>query len=180
MEAIALVDRFGALGSSGSQPFLLKEDMRRFRDKTKGKAVIVGKTTLRDIGVKLPGRTTYLLSSSPTVEDAKLADYVCKDIDALIERLKENDDMSRAMVIGGATIYNQLVSYINRFYLAITLENHVENADVYLWGGAQDGELMNHVMQRNGMLLINTERFLDKKKDSDEEVPVWFTEYRRG
>ena len=51
------------IGRDGKIPWHLPEDMERFRRRTMGHVVVMGRRTWEEIGHPLPGRMTYLVSS---------------------------------------------------------------------------------------------------------------------
>ena len=61
---IAAMDRKRAIGRDGDMPWHLPDDLRRFKQLTLGKAVLMGRKTALSIGRTLPGRTSpYRISA---------------------------------------------------------------------------------------------------------------------
>ena len=60
MTAIAAVCENGGIGREGALLFHIREDLRRFRQLTLGKTVVMGRRTLQSLpgGRGLPGRRT--------------------------------------------------------------------------------------------------------------------------
>ena len=56
------------IGSGNQLPWRLPEDLRRFRELTTGKPVIMGRKTYESLGRPLPGRLNIVLSGSPGLE----------------------------------------------------------------------------------------------------------------
>ena len=113
MELIAAVYDNWGIGKDGTQPIALKADRKFFRETTKGAMVIVGRRTIEDFPGKqpLPGRVNVMLSRSGTeIPGFRL----CRSIEEAMELAKTTD---RVMVIGGGSIYRQLLPYCDVAYI---------------------------------------------------------------
>lgn len=122
MYAILMMDKDDCIGINHDQPLHLIKDLQRFKELTSGKTVIYGATTLKTFpGQKpLPNRNNIIISRSLSTQD--FMNYtdrnvtVYNSIDDLILTIK-NTNMMNAIVIGGASIYMQLMPFIHRIYL---------------------------------------------------------------
>lgn len=96
-------DRNGAIGSNNALPWHLPEDLRRFKEQTRGLPVIMGRRTFESLpGGALPFRLNLVVSRS-----AFLAADVAPATslrDALDQAARTG--LSRAYVIGGAQLYS--------------------------------------------------------------------------
>lgn len=113
MELIAAIYEDWGIGAGGTQPVALSADRKFFRETTKGAAVIVGRRTVEDFpGQKpLPGRENFLLSRScKELEGFR----VCADVEQVLEAVK---DCPRVFVIGGGSVYRQLLPYCTKAYI---------------------------------------------------------------
>ena len=109
---VAVFDDWG-IGKDGTQPIALSADRKFFRETTKGAMVIVGRKTLADFpgGRPLPNRVNVVL----TRQDAEIADViVCHSPEEAMELAKKAE---RAMVIGGGSVYKQLLPYCDTAYI---------------------------------------------------------------
>lgn len=115
MILIASTDRNGGIGKDNALLMRIPEDMRHFRTQTLGQTVIVGRKTLETFkeGRPLPDRHTVVLSTEPglKVEGA----VVASNLHELFEILK--GDRGRIYVIGGASVYRQLIGFCHRAIL---------------------------------------------------------------
>jgi dihydrofolate reductase len=59
---IAALDRNFAIGREGTMPWHLPDDLKRFKQLTLGKTVLMGRKTAVSIGRALPGRTNLVMS----------------------------------------------------------------------------------------------------------------------
>ena len=112
---IAAVAQNRALGKDGQLLWHLPEDMRYFRETTRGKPVIMGRKTwesLPDVFRPLPGRRTIVISRNPAYDapGATLAG-------SLEEAVRLAQDDAEVFVIGGAEIYRQALPLAQRLYL---------------------------------------------------------------
>ena len=109
---VAVYDDWG-IGKDGTQPIALSADRKFFRDTTKGAMVIVGRKTLADFpgGRPLPNRVNVVM----TRQDVEIPDVViCHSPEEAIELAKTAE---RAMVIGGGSIYKQMLPYCDTAYI---------------------------------------------------------------
>ena len=119
MELVVNVCENWAIGKGGDQIVYISADLKRFRQLTSGKTVILGRKTLATFpgGRPLKNRTNLILSGSGiSVEGAE----VFPDIPALLERLKDCD-LANVSVIGGASVYEALLPYCEKAYITKTL-----------------------------------------------------------
>ena len=109
---VAVYDDWG-IGRDGTQPIALSADRKFFRETTRGAMVIAGRRTIGDFpGQKpLPGRVNVALS-------AKVKEIpgftVCATVEEAAALAKTAD---RAMVIGGGSIYKQMLPYCDTAYI---------------------------------------------------------------
>ncbi len=109
---VAVYDDWG-IGKDGTQPVALSADRKFFRQTTRGAMVIVGRRTIEDFPGKqpLPGRENVVLTRS---SDQIPGFTVCHSPEAAAELAKK---AHRAMVIGGGSIYRQMLSYCDTAYV---------------------------------------------------------------
>ena len=109
---VAVYDDWG-IGRDGTQPIALSADRKFFRETTRGAMVIAGRRTIADFpGQKpLPGRVNVALTRS--VKEIP-GFTVCESVEAAVELAKTAD---RCFVIGGGSIYRQLLPYCDAAYI---------------------------------------------------------------
>jgi len=101
---VAVYDDWG-IGADGTQPIALRADRKFFRETTRGAMVIVGRRTVADFPGQqpLPGRQNVVLTRS----GGQIPGFtVCASPEEAIALAKT---APRAMVIGGGSIYRQLL-----------------------------------------------------------------------
>ena len=109
---VAVYDDWG-IGCCGTQPIALSADRKFFRETTRGAMVIAGRRTIADFpGQKpLPGRVNVALSrNAPEIPGFT----VCRSPEEAAELAKTAE---RAMVIGGGSIYKQMLPYCDTAYI---------------------------------------------------------------
>ena len=108
---IAAMTTDGVMGKDGKLPWHIPSDLNFFKNITYGKTLIMGRKTYENIP-KMKGRKKIVVSSSLIATDPEV--IVVPDIEALMPFLKTNETL---FVIGGSTIYEQLIPLCDRFYL---------------------------------------------------------------
>lgn len=121
---VAVYDDWG-IGCEGTQPIALSADRKFFREMTRGAMVIVGRRTIEDFPGKkpLPGRVNVALTR--TVKEIP-GFTVCASPEEAMELAKR---AQRAMVIGGGSVYRQMLPYCDTAY--ITKVHTVTDCDTY-------------------------------------------------
>lgn len=120
MKLIVNADIKWGIGKNGGLLFKNKEDMAFFREKTMGGAVIMGRRTLESLpdGKPLAGRTNIVLTRNPAYENRDV--IVCTTRAELLEAVSRFDADS-VYLIGGASVYNELMDCCSCAYVTRTL-----------------------------------------------------------
>ena len=100
------------IGANGRLPWRLSEDLRRFKEITMGKPMLMGRVTFESIGKALPGRRSIVLTRQAGYR-AEGCDVVASP-DAAIELACAADEL---MIIGGGSVYEQMLPLTDRIYL---------------------------------------------------------------
>lgn len=113
MEAIVAVYADWGIGGEGTQPIVIPEDRKRFKELTEGAAIVVGRKTLEDFpgGKPLSNRTNIVLTRQDIEIDGAI---VVHNIEELFETVK---DMPKVFVVGGASVYKELLKHCDRIYI---------------------------------------------------------------
>lgn len=128
MNLIVAVDKNWAIGYQNKLLVSIPADMRFFRDETNGKVVIMGKNTLESFpgGKPLKNRKNVVIALE---KDYKVNDAtVVYSIEEALEAVK-NDKSENIYVIGGASIYRQMLPYCDVAH--ITKIDYSYLADTY-------------------------------------------------
>lgn len=137
MNLIVAVDKNWAIGKNNKLLVSIPQDMKFFRETTKGKVVAMGRKTLESFpgGQPLKNRVNIVLT---TDKDYKVNDaVVVHSVEEMVEELKKypSEDI---FVIGGETVYRQLLPYCKTAY--ITKIEHAYDADTYFPNLDEDPE----------------------------------------
>ncbi|MGN0300092.1 MAG: dihydrofolate reductase [Lachnospiraceae bacterium] len=133
MNAIVNVDKNWGIGNKGELLISIPADMKMFREETTGNAIVLGRKTMETFpgGKPLPNRDNIVLSRK---SDLKIPGAtVVHDISELMEVLKRYDS-NRVYVVGGETIYEQLLPYCDTVHVtkvdrAYEADAHFPNLD---------------------------------------------------
>ena len=109
---VAVYDDWG-IGKDGTQPIALSADRKFFRQTTKGAMVIVGRRTIEDFPGQqpLPGRVNVALTRSSGEIPGFTIAHSPEDA------LELSKTAERAMVIGGGSIYRQMLPMCDTAYV---------------------------------------------------------------
>jgi dihydrofolate reductase len=109
---VAVYDDWG-IGKDGTQPVALSADRKFFRETTRGATVIVGRRTVEDFPDQkpLPGRKNIMLTRTKRAYPGFTMAASPEDAAQLIA------PEERAMVIGGGSIYRQMISMCDTAYV---------------------------------------------------------------
>ena len=117
---VAAIADNGVIGRDNRLIWRLKTDLRRFRDVTMGKPLIMGRKTFESIGRPLPGRETVVLTRdrSFSPEGAHVV-HSWPEAVAEADRLAERMDAPEIAVVGGAEIYALALPDTARLHLTL-------------------------------------------------------------
>jgi len=134
MKAILSADLNWGIGCGGKLLQRVPEDMKFFMKMTTGMVVVMGRETFESLpGMQpLKDRVNIVLSKNGYFDNDKL--IVCRSIDELFRQLEKyhTDDV---FVIGGESVYTQLLPYcsevyVTRFEKVFKADRHFPNLDV--------------------------------------------------
>ena len=135
ISAIVAVANNGVIGKDNEIPWYLPADLKFFKKKTLGHAVIMGRKCYESIGRPLPKRTNIIITRNPFY----VADncIVVHSLNDAIQFAKETGE-TEAFIIGGAQIYAMSRPLWDELYLTtVDLETKgdtfFEPLDEQLW-----------------------------------------------
>ncbi|MEP7010040.1 MAG: dihydrofolate reductase [Acidobacteriota bacterium] len=98
-------------------PWRLPEDLRRFKRRTLGHTVVMGRATWKSIGGKpLPGRTNLVLTRNPGFRAPGA--QVVTTLESAFEIGRERGD-DELFVVGGAVVYAAALRQVDRLDLTL-------------------------------------------------------------
>lgn len=124
LSMIVAMDQRGLIGKHNRLPWHLPADLKHFRRLTWGKPIIMGRKTFESIGKPLPKRDNIVLTQNP-----HFASQGCRVIADLATVLTFSQHHPESFIIGGASVYQQFLPYVQRLYITWI---HAEfNGDTY-------------------------------------------------
>ena len=155
---VAVYDDWG-IGNDGTQPVALSADRKFFRETTRGAMVIVGRRTVADFpGEKpLPGRVNVMLTRTKVEKPGFTV------VSSPEEAAEVAKTAARAMVIGGGSIYRQMLplcdtAYVTKVHTQVESDTFFPNLD------EDDAWFMAEVLQSGEENGISYEMCLYKRK----------------
>jgi dihydrofolate reductase len=114
---IVAVAQNDVIGVNNALPWNIPEDMKFFRTKTSGKALIMGRKTFESVGHPLPHRLNVVISRQPdyhpkgAVAATNLSEaiHLCREQSA-----KYGDEI---FIIGGGEIFKESLPLVDKIYL---------------------------------------------------------------
>lgn len=121
LSAVAAMGANRVIGVDNGLPWDIPEDMKFFREKTKGKIMIVGRKTFETFGKVLPGRFHLVITRNADYRvDHPLVRVVGSWKEAVEEARKRIPEWPEEVcVVGGAEIYRQSLPDLDRIYLTV-------------------------------------------------------------
>ena len=133
MDQIVAVDQKSAIGKDGELLFSIPGDLERFKEMTTGAAIVYGRKTMETFpeGKPLPDRKNYVLTHEPeTLPEGCVG---VASLDELFQALKGEKSV---FVVGGESVYGELLPYCNHAYVTKVDVDGKGNS----WFPALDGE----------------------------------------
>ncbi len=160
LSQVAAMARNRVIGKDNKLPWHLPEDMKFFREITKGHILILGRKTFESLGKPLKGRLHLVVTRQPLKSTDPLVIYV-DSVSSALEEIKKVASQwpEEIMIIGGGEIYRQTLSQTDRIYLTV-IEKDFE-------GDAHFPEFSDHEF-----------KLVDQKQHSDP-LPFSFRIYER-
>lgn len=123
---IAAIGKNNELGKDNNLIWYLPEDLKFFKETTTGHTIVMGMNTLNSLPRKLKNRRYIVITTKNIELDPDIK--VVHSIDELLEYINTLDE--ETFIIGGASIYNQMIDYSDKMYLT-EVDATCEDADVY-------------------------------------------------
>ncbi len=127
ISAILAVSKNGVIGIDNQLPWRLSDDLKFFKKTTLNSYIIMGRKSYESIGRPLPKRTNIIISRN--------LDYKadgCIVVHSIQEaiNLAQQNNQKEIFIIGGATIYEQSIDWIDRFYIS-NVDCEIQNGTAF-------------------------------------------------
>ena len=125
---IVAVAKNYAIGKDGKLPWHYSADLKFFKEKTTGNAIVMGRKTFKSIGKPLPNRLNVVLSKNLSIESQPnlLVLKSKEEVLAFAKYLKCD-----LFIIGGASIYRDFSDVIEK-WITTEIPQVIANADTFM------------------------------------------------
>jgi len=159
LSIIVAMNKHQVIGKDEALPWHISSDLKNFKRITMGKPILMGRKTHESIGKPLPGRENIILTANQ--------DYLsegCIVKNTLDEALLYCEEAPEVMVIGGATLYEQIINKAEKLYITEVIDTNI------------DGNIFFPEYDRSQWLEISRDSF---KADENNEYAYSFTVLER-
>ena len=125
LSLLAALDRGHAIGKGGGLPWHLPADLKRFKQLTLGKPILMGRRTAESLGRALPGRRNLVLTRSGQVPFVGM--QAVASLDAAISSIAGEPEL---WVIGGGEVFAETLPLAARMHLT-WVDTEVAGADAF-------------------------------------------------
>ncbi|MBR6886811.1 MAG: dihydrofolate reductase [Bacteroidales bacterium] len=122
---VAVADNWG-IGVNNALPWHISEDLKYFKETTRGYPVIMGRSTYFSIGRPLPGRKNIVLN----LGGDPIQEVCCVYSFEEAYREAEATGADKCFVIGGASVYRAAMPEMDILYIT-HVHTEVKDADVF-------------------------------------------------
>jgi len=118
------------IGKDNGLPWKLPRDLAHFKKLTMGYPVVMGRATFDSIGRVLPGRTFIVVTRNRNwVQNGVLCAANLEQAVSIAKKEASDRGLKEIMIIGGDSIYQQLLPQVSKIYL--TEVNSVIEGDAF-------------------------------------------------
>lgn len=151
---IAALGKNRVIGNENKLIWSIPSDMKRFREITAGKSIIMGRRTFESIGRPLPKRKNIILTRDRTYRSEG-----CIVVHSMDDALNEAGD-GEVMVIGGAQVYSEFLPRAHKLYLTLIDKDFEGDAYFPKYNKNEWQEISREEHEENGLKLsfVNFER----------------------
>ena len=111
----------GVIGKDGGLPWHLRSDLKKFKEITLAKPIIMGSNTWDSLPKKpLPGRLNLVLSRDLIFEAP--GGVICSTLFEALDIAREHavdEDAEEICIIGGANVFDQVMTKADRLYVTV-------------------------------------------------------------
>ena len=133
LSLIVAVSENNVIGKDNQLLWHLKDDLKHFKNTTRGHHVIAGRKTFESQGKPLPGRTNIIITRNRNYKAEG-----CIVVHSLDEALNVIQNDNEPFIIGGEQIYRMALPFVNKIYLTrvhatFTGDTHFPDIDMNHW-----------------------------------------------
>ncbi len=132
---IVAMDKKGGIGKDNRIPWHIRKDLVRLRDMTKDHIVVLGRNSYESMagyydksGRPMPAKEYIVLTSNKDFKSDRNNTFVATSIQEVFDRVEKSGE-KEIFVIGGETIFKQIIPHSSKLYL--TIVKGVFNCDTF-------------------------------------------------
>ncbi|MCK5871623.1 MAG: dihydrofolate reductase [Methylococcales bacterium] len=100
------------IGHNQTMPWHLSADLKKFKQHTLGKPILMGRKTHESIGRALPERENIIISRNPHYQSSG-----CQVFNRINDALEHLSNQTEIFIIGGAGFYQSMLPFATTLYL---------------------------------------------------------------
>ena len=109
------------IGKDNKLLWHIPNDLKRFKELTMGKSMVMGRKTFESLPGVLPGRKHIVLTRDKNFTHENKNVEVITDFESFVEKYKNSDE--DIFVIGGGEIYKMFLPYAKKLYITEVMMN---------------------------------------------------------
>lgn len=155
---IAAMDGKRGIGKDNKLLWTIPEDLRRFREITRGHPVVMGRKTFESLGGPLAERTNIVITHNPS--SPLYLCILCPSLEEALRKAQGKPGADEVFIIGGGQIYAQALPLVDKLYLTI-IEGDF-GADTFF---PEYSEIFKKVVfEKEGIFGVYKYKFLDLQR----------------
>ena len=125
------------IGAAGRLPWYLPEDLKRFRTRTMGHAMVMGRKTFSSLGRALPGRRNLVVSRNPNPPAIAGIEWFTSLDEALAFAQRAGE--TECFIAGGTEVYAEALPKATRMYVTYVQRDFPFQGDNFfpMWDQSQ-------------------------------------------
>lgn len=118
---IVAIDEKNGIGKNNQMSWHISEDFKRFKEKTTGHPIVMGRKTYESIGRLLPNRYSIIVTrdSKFTIQNSRAENNFCivGSLEEAIDVAKKQNGSEEIFIIGGGQIFQQAIKLADKLYV---------------------------------------------------------------
>ena len=128
ISTICVTNKNRAIGYQNKLLWDIPDDLKHFKKITKGHTVVMGDKTFESLKGPLPNRNNVIISLNKNYKANGC--FVVHSIEEALKVAKEKEQNNEIFIIGGGSIYKQMLPFTDKLYLTI-VDDEPESVDTY-------------------------------------------------
>lgn len=120
LSIIVAISENNVIGNDNKLIWHISEDLKRFKEITSGKTILMGRKTFESLPGILPNRKHVILTRDKNFSVDSSAVEIVNNFDELLNKYCKSEE--EIFIIGGGEIYTQLLPYAHKLYLTKVYE----------------------------------------------------------